>query len=85
MTTHVTLRLAWHSGGGNGRICETSVENSYCIGCSSYAGVVIHRRCDPNLEKKDGYAKHYPGQLVVTEESETLSKDAADVIAANFG
>ena len=36
-------------------------------------------------KKKAWYEKHYPGHLVVTEESETLSKDAADLIAANFG
>ena len=36
-------------------------------------------------EKKKGwYEKNFPGRLLVTEESETLSNDAAAIIAANF-
>lgn len=86
MTTHITLRLAWHNDGWNGRICEEPAENSYCVGCSSYPGEVIRERRDLDWEKKKAwYEKHYAGHLVVTDESETLSKDAADVIAAHFG
>ncbi len=51
MTTHITLRLAWHNDGWNGRICEKPAENSYCVGCSSYPGELIRERRDLDWEK----------------------------------
>ena len=85
MTTHITLRLAWHNDGWNGRICAKPAENSYCVGCSSYPGEVIHERRDLEWEKKKAwYEKHFLSRFLVTEESKALSNDAAEVIAANF-
>lgn len=52
MAQHMTLRLAWHNDGWNGRICEKPAENSYCVGCASYPGEMIRERRDLDWEKQ---------------------------------
>lgn len=49
----MTLRLAWHNDGWNGRICEKPAENTYCVGCSSYPGEMIRERRNLELEKQN--------------------------------
>lgn len=51
MTNHLTVRLAWHNDGWNGRICEKPEENTYCVGCSSYPGDAIREQRDLSWEK----------------------------------
>lgn len=52
MTTHLTLRLAWHNDGWNGRICQNPAKNTYCVGCSSYPGEMIRETRDLEWEKR---------------------------------
>ena len=52
MTTHITVRLAWHNDGWNGRICEKPAENTYCVGCHSYPGEMIREQRDIVWEKE---------------------------------
>jgi hypothetical protein len=51
MINHLTVRLAWHNDGWNGRICEKPEENTYCVGCSSYPGDAIREQRDLSWEK----------------------------------
>ena len=53
MPTHMTLRLAWHNDGWNGRICEKPERNTYCVGCSSYPGEMIREQRDLRWEKEN--------------------------------
>ena len=53
MTTHMTLRLAWHNDGWNGRICQKPELNTYCVGCASYPGEMIRENRDIAWEKKN--------------------------------
>lgn len=53
MTTHLTLRLAWHNDGWNGRICQNPEKNTYCVGCASYPGDMIREERDLEWEKKN--------------------------------
>jgi len=50
MTTHLTLRLAWHNDGWNGRICQNPQKNTYCVGCSSYPGEMVRETRDLEWE-----------------------------------
>ena len=43
MTTHMSIRLAWHNDGWNGHICKKPCENTYCVGRYSYPGDHIAR------------------------------------------
>ncbi|MGH8145563.1 MAG: AAA family ATPase [Rhodanobacteraceae bacterium] len=52
MTQHVTLRLAWHNDGWNGRICRNPEKNTYCVGCSSFPGQMIREQRDLTWEKQ---------------------------------
>ncbi|WP_444934145.1 ATP-dependent DNA helicase [Microbulbifer sp. JTAC008] len=51
MASHLTLRLAWHNDGWNGRICEKPEQNTYCVGCASYPGDQIREQRDLEWEK----------------------------------
>ncbi len=51
MATHISLRLAWHNDGWNGRICEKPGDNSFCVGCYSYPGEMIRENRDLAWEK----------------------------------
>ena len=50
MTTHMSIRLAWHSDGWNGHICKKPCENSYCVGQHSYPGNLIAGTRDIDFE-----------------------------------
>ena len=41
MPNHISLRLAWHNDGWNGRVCKEPARNSYCVGPHSYPGELI--------------------------------------------
>ncbi|MDE6004835.1 MAG: AAA family ATPase, partial [Oscillospiraceae bacterium] len=51
MTTHISIRLAWHNDGWNGHICKKPCENTYCIGQHSYPGALINESRDLDYEK----------------------------------
>jgi exodeoxyribonuclease V alpha subunit len=53
MTTHMTLRLAWHNDGWNGHVCSQPEHNTYCVGCASYPGEMIRERRDLSWEKSN--------------------------------
>ncbi len=53
MGQHITLRLAWHNDGWNGRICEKPTENTYCVGCASYPAEKIRERRELTWEEKN--------------------------------
>ena len=53
MATHMTLRLAWHNDGWNGRVCEHPEQNTYCVGCASYPGELIREQRDLEWEKNN--------------------------------
>ncbi len=48
MTTHISIRLAWHDGGWNGCICRDPRANTYCVGQYSFPGDMVAR--DRKLE-----------------------------------
>ncbi len=35
---HITIRLAWHNNGWNGKVCNEPETNTFCIGQHSYPG-----------------------------------------------
>jgi hypothetical protein len=41
LPVHISVRLAWHDNGWNGRICENPRENTFCVGPHSYPGDLI--------------------------------------------
>jgi len=41
MIKHISLRLAWHNNGWNGKICKNPKANIYCVGQKSYPGDLI--------------------------------------------
>lgn len=46
MTAHISMRLAWHDDGWNGRICQQPAKNIHCVGCHSYPGEAIRETRD---------------------------------------
>jgi exodeoxyribonuclease V alpha subunit len=46
VTTHISVRLAWHDNGWDGRICRDPKANTYCVGQYSYQGELITRDRD---------------------------------------
>lgn len=61
MTTHMSIRLAWHNDGWNGHICKKPCENTYCVGQYSYPGPLINKTRDIDYEMKnagDPISKH---------------------------
>ena len=44
MTSHITVRLAWHNDGWNGHVCKKPEKNVYCVGCHSYPGEMIREK-----------------------------------------
>ncbi|KAA9331147.1 ATP-dependent DNA helicase [Adhaeribacter soli] len=55
---HITIRLAWHSNGWNGKVCSNPEENTYCIGQQSYPGdyikgaIELAKKNNPSLKAK---------------------------------
>jgi exodeoxyribonuclease V alpha subunit len=56
MTTHLTVRLAWHDNKWNGTICKNPTENAYCVGSHSLLSERIAR--DRDLEKESAKPCH---------------------------
>ena len=52
MPYHITVRLAWHDNGWNGKICKNPKANTYCVGPYSYPGDLIAHERDLNWEEK---------------------------------
>jgi len=50
MAMHLSVRLAWHMNGWNGRVCQDPAANSYCVGQHSYPGEMIREQRDLSLE-----------------------------------
>ena len=46
MTTVLSVRLAWHDNGWNGRVCSAPKSNTYCIGEYTYQRDMILRDRD---------------------------------------
>ena len=40
---HITIRLAWHNNGWNGKVCREPEKNTYCMGQQSYPGDYIKK------------------------------------------
>ena len=52
MPYHISVRLAWHDTGWNGRICKNPKANAYCVGPHSYPGDLIALGRDLDWEEK---------------------------------
>jgi len=52
MPYHISVRLAWHDSGWNGRICKNPKANAYCIGPHSYPGDLIALERNLDWEEK---------------------------------
>jgi hypothetical protein len=46
MTTHLSVRLAWHDSGWDGRICRDPAANFYCVGSHSLLSERLARERD---------------------------------------
>lgn len=51
---HMSLRLAWHADGWNGRVCKNPQGNTYCVGSQSYPGEMIAEQRDVEWEAEEG-------------------------------
>lgn len=49
---HLTVRLAWHDSGWNGRVCSDPRSNTYCTGEYSLLSGRIEKNKDTELEQK---------------------------------
>ena len=52
MTTHLTVRLAWHDSAWDGTICKKPVANCYCSGSHSLLSDRIARDKQASVEEK---------------------------------
>jgi len=58
---HITVRLAWHDSGWNGKICKNPEENFYCEGDYSLLSDRIKRNKILKIEKK--YSQENPDKI----------------------
>ncbi len=58
-TMHLTVRMAWHDNGWNGKVCCDPVNNTYCTGVHSLLSGRIEKRKDTTYESKDGISNNY--------------------------
>jgi len=79
MATHVSARVAWHADGWNGRICRDPRPTRTAV-----LPGAAHRQSAHWEKKRAWYERFFPGQLVTTEESGELSKQADEVIRTYF-
>lgn len=49
---HISVRLAWHNDGWNGKICKDPSSNVYCVGQHSYPAQKISMKRNLDFEKK---------------------------------
>ena len=61
MIKHISLRLAWHNNGWNGKICKNPKANIYCVGQKSYPGDLIST--SRNLEWEENNANKHCQKL----------------------
>jgi exodeoxyribonuclease V alpha subunit len=52
LSIHVSVRLAWHDSGWNGRVCQKPKHNVYCVGPHSFPGDIIANRRILEWEEK---------------------------------
>ncbi len=52
MTTHLTLRMAWHDNNWNGKVCSNPAKNVYCNGTHSLLSARIERNKKIDTEEK---------------------------------
>lgn len=53
---HLSLRLAWHANGWNGKVCNNPKKNTYCIGNQSFPGSLIAENRDIEWESQEDVA-----------------------------
>lgn len=53
MAKHMSIRLAWHGNGWNGRICNDPANNTYCVGRYSYPGDSIFEKRNLEWEQEN--------------------------------
>jgi len=51
VTSHLTVRMAWHDNNWNGRICSRPEENIYCVGTHSLLSDRLARTRNLELER----------------------------------
>jgi hypothetical protein len=65
MTTHITVRMAWHDSGWNGHICQNPKANVYCVGRHSFPNEVIPNERNGEWEQRHkGIAANTLGNLL---------------------
>ncbi len=65
MTTHITVRMAWHDSGWNGHICQNPKANVYCVGRHSFPNEIIPNERNLEWEQKHkGIAANALGNLL---------------------
>jgi exodeoxyribonuclease V alpha subunit len=52
MGMHLTVRMAWHDNGWNGRVCRDPRANTYCSGAHSLLSGRIEKKKDVELEQR---------------------------------
>ena len=50
---HLTVRMAWHDNGWDGRVCQDPQANTYCTGTHSLLSGRIEKKKDTNLEQRN--------------------------------
>jgi exodeoxyribonuclease V alpha subunit len=53
VVNHLSVRLAWHDNGWNGKICKNPKDNVYCVGRYSFPGDLIATKRDLDWEEKN--------------------------------
>jgi len=64
---HLTVRLAWHDNGWNGRICSAPAANTYCIGEQSLLSDRIRTRRNLELEDRQDVRGSIPNLQLLGE------------------
>jgi len=57
MSRHITIRMAWHDNGWNGRLCKNPSQNTYCIGNHSLLSDRLRRRKNTEIEQDNALVK----------------------------
>ena len=54
---HLTIRMAWHDNGWDGKICQDPKQNAYCVGNNSLLSNRLRKNRDLDLEIKNAGKK----------------------------
>jgi len=83
MTTHLSVRLAWHDSGWDGRICRDPAANFYCVGSHSLLSERLARERDlkqepstPEGQPRPAIDAKYPLYLPQDEEPGCTGREA---------